>query len=95
MPDSIALVAKVCRSASFANSASVPNSAEYEIIREFSATHLERPIKLADKKTSNNRPLKLSVKQMGEFIAKCRDAKDRTARFEQVKALSKVQPSPY
>ena len=32
---------------------------------------------------------------MGEFIAKCRDAEARTARFEQVKALSKVQPSPY
>ena len=32
---------------------------------------------------------------MGEFIAKCRDAEARTARFEQIKALSKVQPSPY
>lgn len=32
---------------------------------------------------------------MGEFIAKCRDAEARTARFEQVKALSKAQPSPY
>lgn len=79
----------------FAKRASVLHSAEYEIIREFRATHPGRPINLADKKTSNNRPLKLSFKQMGEFIAKCRDAEARTARFEQVKALSKVQPSPY
>lgn len=80
---------------SFAKRASVLHSAEYEIIREFRATHPGRPINLAEKKTSNNRPLKLSFKQMGEFIAKCRDAEARTARFEQVKALSKVQPSPY
>ena len=79
----------------FAKRASVLHSAEYEIIREFRATHPGRPINLADKKASNNRPLKLSFKQMGEFIAKCRDAEARTARFEQVKALSKVQPSPY
>ena len=79
----------------FAKRASVLHSAEYEIIREFRATHPGRPINLAEKKTSNNRPLKLSFKQMGEFIAKCRDAEARTARFEQVKALSKVQPSPY
>lgn len=79
----------------FAKRASVLHSAEYEMIREFRATHPGRPIKLADKKTSNNRPLKLSFKQMGEFIAKCRDAEARTARFEQVKALSKIQPSPY
>lgn len=79
----------------FAKRASVLHSAEYEIIREFRATHPGRPINLADKKTSNNHPLKLSFKQMGEFIAKCRDAEARTARFEQVKALSKVQPSPY
>ena len=80
---------------SFAKRASVLHSAEYEIIREFRATHPGRPINLAEKKTSNNRPLKLSFKQMGEFIAKCRDAEALTARFEQVKALSKVQPSPY
>ena len=79
----------------FAKRASVLHSAEYELIREFRATHPGRPINLADKKSTNNRPLKLSFKQMGEFIAKCRDAKERTARFEQVKALSKVQPSPY
>lgn len=79
----------------FAKRASVLHSAEYEIIREFRATHPGRPINLAEKKTSNNRPLKLSFKQMGEFIAKCRDAEARTARFEQIKALSKVQPSPY
>lgn len=80
---------------SFAKRASVLHSAEYEIIREFRATHPGRPINLADKKASNNRPLKLSFKQMGEFIAKCRDAEARTARFEQVKALAKIQPSPY
>lgn len=79
----------------FAKRAFVLHSAEYEIIREFRATHPGRPINLADKKASNNRPLKLSFKQVGEFIAKCRDAEARTARFEQVKALSKVQPSPY
>ena len=79
----------------FAKRASVMHSAEYEIILEFRATHPGRPINLADKKTSNNRPLKLSFKQMGAFIAKCRDAEARTARFEQIKALSKVQPSPY
>ena len=80
---------------SFAKRASVMHSAEYEIILEFRATHPGRPINLADKKASNNRPLKLSFKQMGEFIVKCRDAEARTARFEQVKALAKVQPSPY
>ena len=79
----------------FAKRASVLHSAEYEIIREFRTTHPGRPINLADKKASNNRPLKLSFKQMGAFIAKCRDAEARTARFEQIKALSKVQPSPY
>ena len=80
---------------SFAKRASVLHSAEYEIIREFRTTHPGRPINLADKKTSNNRPLKLSFKQMGDFIAKCRNAEERKVRFEQVKALSKVQPSPY
>ena len=49
----------------FAKRASVMHSAEYEIILEFRATHPGRPINLADKKTSNNRPLKLSFKQMG------------------------------
>lgn len=79
----------------FAKRASVLHSTECEIIREFRTTHPGRPIELADKKTSNNRPLKLSFKQMGEFIAKCRDAEARTERFEQVKALAKIQPSPY
>ena len=79
----------------FAKKASVLHSPEYDAVLEFRSAHPGRPIVVAEKKAATNRPMKLSFKQMGEFIAKCRDAEIRTARFEQVKALSKVQPSPY
>ena len=79
----------------FAKRASVLHSTEYDVIQEFRATHPGRPIVPAEKKAAASRPLKLSFKQMGDFIAKCRNAEERKARFEQVKALSKVQPSPY
>lgn len=79
----------------FAKRAAILHSTEYNIIQEFRATHPGRPIVPAEKKAATNRPLKLSFKQMGDFIAKCRNAEERKARFEQVKALSKVQPSPY
>ncbi len=79
----------------FAKRAAILHSTEYNIIQEFRASHPGRPIVPAEKKAATNRPLKLSFKQMGDFIAKCRNAEERKARFEQVKALSKVQPSPY
>lgn len=79
----------------FAKRAAILHSTEYNIIQEFRASHPGRPIVPAEKKAAANRPLKLSFKQMGDFIAKCRNAEERKARFEQVKALSKVQPSPY
>lgn len=71
------------------------NSLEYDIIRQFRTEHPGRPIVPMAKKESGKRPMKLSFRQMGEFIAKCRDAEARLARFEQVKVLSRVQPSPY
>lgn len=80
---------------SFLKRASVLNSPEYDIIRQFRNEHPGRPIVHMAKKDSGKRPMKLSFKQMGEFIAKCRDAEARLARFEQVKVLSRVQPSPY
>ena len=80
---------------SFLKRASVLNSPEYDIIRQFRNEHPGCPIVHMPKKDSGKRPMKLSFKQMGEFIAKCRDAEARLARFEQVKVLSKVQPSPY
>ena len=80
---------------SFLKRASVLNSPEYDIIRQFRNEHPGRPIVHMPKKDSGKRPMKLSFKQMGEFIAKCRDAEARLARFEQVKVLSRVQPSPY
>ena len=54
----------------FAKRASVLHSTEYNIIQEFRATHPGRPIVPAEKKAVANRPLKLSFKQMGDFIDK-------------------------
>ena len=79
----------------FAKRAGILHSDEYEIVRKLRMDNPGMTIHKADKKSTKHSPMKLSFKQMEEYIGKCRDAETRLARFEQVKGLSKIQPSPY
>ena len=51
--------------------------------------------KKASPKTSSNRPVSIPFAKMEEYIAQCRDSKERLTAFDKVKALSKIQASPY
>lgn len=81
--------------AAFAKKASQLNTAEYNIVRQLRNDNPGMKIEKSAAKASANRPLNITFAKMEEFIKQCRDSKDRLEAFKKVKALSKIQASPY
>ena len=80
-------------SAAFLKNAANLHSKEYEIIRTLRADHGEITIVTEERRKSASRAM--TFKQMEMHIKQCRDSKKRLAAFDRVKALSKIQRSPY
>ena len=81
--------------ASFAKKASQLNTPEYHIVRQLRLDNPGMKIEKATPKASSNRPVNLTFAQMEGFIAKCANSEERLNVFEKIKALSKIQASPY
>ena len=81
--------------ATFAKKASQLNTAEYHIVRQLRNDNPGMKIEKSAAKAPANRPLNITFAKMEGFIAQCRDSKDRLEAFKKVKALSKIQASPY
>lgn len=81
--------------AAFAKKASQLNTAEYNIVRQLRNDNPAMKIEKSAAKAPANRPLNITFAKMEEFIKQCRDSKDRLDAFKKVKALSKIQASPY
>ena len=80
-------------SAAFLKNAANLHSKEYEIIRTLRADHGEITIVTEERRKSASRAM--TFKQMEMHIKQCRDSEKRLAAFDRVKALSKIQRSPY
>ena len=80
-------------SAAFLKNAANLHSKEYEIIRTLRADHGEITIVTEERRKSASRVM--TFKQMEMHIKQCRDSEKRLAAFDRVKALSKIQRSPY
>ncbi len=80
-------------SAAFLKNAANLHSKEYEIIRTLRADHGEITIVTEERRRSTSRAM--TFKQMKMHIKQCRDSEKRLAAFDRVKALSKIQRSPY
>ena len=80
-------------SAAFLKNAATLHSKEYEIIRTLRADHGDITIVTEERRRSASRAM--TFKQMEMHIKQCRDANKRLEAFEKVKALSKIQRSPY
>ena len=80
-------------SAAFLKNAANLHSKEYEIIRTLRADHGEITIVTEERRKSASRAM--TFKQMEMHIKQCRDTNKRLEAFEKVKALSKIQRSPY
>ena len=80
-------------SAAFLKNAANLHSKEYEIIRTLRADHGDITIVIEERRKSASRAM--TFKQMEMHIKQCRDANKRLEAFEKVKALSKIQRSPY
>ena len=80
-------------SAAFLKNAANLHSKEYEIIRKLRADHGDITIVTEERRKSASRAM--TFKQMEMHIKQCRDANKRLEAFEKVKALSKIQRSPY
>lgn len=81
--------------AAFAKKASQLNTAEYNIVRQLRNDNPGMKIEKSAAKAPANRPLNITFAKMEEYIKQCRDSKDRLEAFKKVKALSKIQASPY
>ena len=81
--------------ASFAKKASQLNTPEYKILLQLRLDNPGMKIEKASPKTPSNRPVSITFAKMEGFIAQCRDSKERLTAFNKVKALSKIQASPY
>ena len=82
-------------SATFAKKASQLNTNEYNILRQLRLDNPGMKIEKASPKASSNRPVSITFPQMESFIAQCRDSVKRLDAYNKVKALSKIQASPY
>ena len=80
-------------SAAFLKNAANLHSKEYEIIRTLRADRGEITIVTEERRKSASRAM--TFKQMEMHIKQCRDSEKRLAAFDRVKALSKIQRSPY
>ena len=81
--------------AAFAKKASQLNTPEYNIVRQLRNDNPGMKIEKSAAKAPANRPLNITFAKMEEFIKQCRDSKDRLDAFKKVKALSRIQASPY
>ena len=81
--------------AAFAKKASQLNTAEYHIVRQLRNDNPGMKIEKSAAKAPANRPLNITFAKMEEYIAQCRNSKERLEAFNKVKALSKIQTSPY
>ena len=81
--------------ATFAKKASQFNTPEYHIVRQLRNDNPGMKIEKSAAKAPANRPLNITFAKMEEYIKQCRDSKDRLEAFKKVKALSKIQASPY
>ncbi len=80
-------------SAAFLKNAANLHNKEYEIIRTLRADHGDIPIVTEVRRKSASRAM--TFRQMELHIKQCSDANERLEAFEKVKALSKIQRSPY
>lgn len=78
----------------FLKKAGIFNSAEYNLIKNIRLDYPTVKIIMADKKKGQHH---ITFAQMAEFIAFMdqENKTDITAQYAKVKALSKIQPSPY
>jgi hypothetical protein len=90
-----ALTNTLTMTASFAKKASQLNTPEYKILLQLRLDNPGMKIEKATPKASSNRPVSIPFAKMEEYIAQCRDSKERLTAFDKVKALSKIQASPY
>lgn len=81
--------------ASFAKKASQLNTPEYNTVRQLRLDNPGMKIEKAIRKTPSNQPMNATFAQMEGFIAKCANSEERLVVFEKIKALSKIQASPY
>ena len=81
-------------SASYLKKASQLGTEEYREVLQYRHDNPGMKIEVMEKK-SGNRPVSIPFARMEEFICQCRDSKDRLEAFKKVKALSKIQASPY
>ena len=82
-------------SAAFLKKASQLNTPEYMIVKQLRADNPGMTIVKAEKRSCENRPVNITFKKMEEFIGLCADSEERKKAFAKVKALSKIQASPY
>jgi len=82
-------------SAAFLKKASQLNTPEYMIVKQLRADNPSMTIVKAEKRSNENRPVNITFKKMEEFIGLCADSEERKKAFAKVKALSKIQASPY
>ena len=77
---------------SFAKKASKHNSPEYITLMRLRADNPGLQIVKEDKQNGHKA---ISFKEMEGFISKCDNSEQRLNQFMYVKALAKIQPSPY
>jgi len=82
-------------SAAFLKKASQLNTPEYATVKQLRADNPGMAIVKAEKRSYENRPVNITFKKMEEFIGLCADSEERLKEFAKVKALSKIQASPY
>ena len=90
-----ALTNTLTMTASFAKKASQLNTPEYKTLLQLRLDNHGMKIEKATPKASSNRPVSIPFAKMEEYIAQCRNSKERLEAFNKVKALSKIQTSPY
>ena len=90
-----ALTNTLTMTASFAKKASQLNTPEYKTLLQLRLDNPGMKIEKATPKASSNRPVSIPFAKMEEYIAQCRDSQKRLEAFNKVKALSKIQTSPY
>ena len=78
----------------FARKASQLNSPEYKTMLQLRRDYPNLEIVMREG-TKKQAASGISFKQMEEFIKQCRDSESRMGTYERVKALSKVQRSPF
>ena len=89
-----ALTNTVTISKDFARKASQLNTPEYKTLLQLRSDNPNLKIVMRETAKAQNGS-GITFKQMEAFIKQCRDSESRLELYERVKALSKVQRSPY